>query len=851
MNAKAAEPPRSGLPASTDTEVRAFARLRGVPVDTVRDWVSAASLDPDRRSRASAARAADATVPPTPLDPLETYVARDAVRSLLHDDGEKTAFRAAVEEIRAEDAKLSSNAAEPGANPWEGKPGWVAEPELEIKMEKKIIGHGNDKREINALVEPAYVVYNTLVSQHAFRPFRTLSGEARVAIPTVHGVEVYDPVSPTFVDWVGFRYYALNGDRIPDRDLARAAKVLTGRATAPELPSARVVDLSIRVAPIGRYETLLDLGDPERQCVRIGADGWSVERIGMPVFERPSHLLPLPEPERAPGGGGDWTRANGLFRFVSVGLPDPEESGDRAESVARARRLGGQQLLVLAEVVHAILSPRSPKVIPILNGDDGSGKSHAAAKLGAVIDPSIVQHVPVPESEQDLLALALNRATISLDNVSRIDLWLSDALARLCTGTGLAKRRLYTDRDEVVSRLIPRIVLNGITAVPRNPDLIRRALFLWAVKPDHPLGDDEYESAWAAAHPGILGGFLDLACLTAKVLRNSPPTGNGDSMADYTRIGRAVALSTGKTVEDFDLAWSENQSRQDAAAEENPWVSALHGIFSQLKPGETISPDSIARRVSADCRESFPRGVTSQEVGNAIARVRRTLRTRGLQIERRRGTAGVKLYFVGTPKKGVTGGTQTRLSSEKDSDTHSDTRVTPPTLGVTTVVAPPNGLSLGCPRSPSELRTLENVPKVTPVPPVTPPLAISPDEHDGPDPGPDPEDLFAGGTSRADRARASGRWSDPPPDGDAASPPTAPAGVAQAPVDPARGEAATRELSALLRSTGTADRGLIHAVLGPSGFTEPEISTAIGAICGAGLVRQEPNGALRWVGVSA
>ncbi len=342
-------------------------------------------------------------------------------------------FREVAEEIRKH-RPVQAPTRGPGGRTaespqWAGKPGWEQEPELEIKKEKKTVGRGEDKREIDALVEPAYVVYNALVSQYGFRPFRTLSGEARVAIPRAHGVEVHDPSASTFVDSVGFRYYALVGDRIPDRDLARAAKVLAGRATAPELPSARVVDLSIRVAPTGRYETLLDLGDPERRCVRIGADGWLVERVGMPVFERPCHMLPLPEPERAPGEDGDWTRANGLFRFVSVGLADPEESGDAVEKAARALRLDGQKLLVLAEVVHAILSPRSPKVIPILNGDDGSGKSHAAAKLGAVTDPSIVQHVPIPETEQDLLALALNRATISLDNVSHIDLWLSPDFA--------------------------------------------------------------------------------------------------------------------------------------------------------------------------------------------------------------------------------------------------------------------------------------------------------------------------------------------------------------------------------------------------------------------------------------
>jgi hypothetical protein len=64
--------------------------------------------------------------------------------------------------------------------------------------------------------------------------------------------------------------------------------------------------------------------------------------------------------------------------------------------------------------------------------------------------------------------------------------------------------------------------------------------------------------------------------------------------------------------------------------------------------------------------------------------------------------------------------------------------------------------------------------------------------------------------------------------------------------DSARLEAATRELADLLRSTGTAGRDVIRNVLTASGFVESEISAAIGAVCGGGAVRIEPDGNLRW-----
>ena len=209
---------------------------------------------------------------------------------------------------------------------------------------------------------------------------------------------------------------------------------------------------------------------------------------------------------------------------------------------------------------------------------------------------------------------------------------------------------------------------------------------------------------------------------------------------------------------------------------------------------------------------------------------------------------------------GVRGVTQTHLPSEKGSDTYSDTRVTPPTLGVTVAVTPPGGASLECHRSKSGPLTSEGGMEVTPVTPVTPPSTISHVEQVGADLSPDPEDVFRGRPSRADRARASGRWSDPSSDGDS-SPPTEPSSIdppsvapplpGAVPPDPARLEAATRDLTDLLRSTGTVGRDLIRNVLGASGYSDSEISAAVGSVCGAGLVRQDPGGVLRWKEVSA
>lgn len=751
--------------------------------------------------------------------------------------------------------------ADPGA--WAGKDGWADEPPLLINKEQKNVGTAREPKYVEIPVEDGYVVYNQLISEHGFRPFRTITGEPRIAIPTGFGVDVRNPKDEDFEEFVGYRYYTLRGKRVPTREVKVAALALAGRSLSPELPAQRVLELAIRFAKTGEYESLLDLGTPDRRCVRVSPEGWAVETVSMPIFDRPAHLAPLPMPER--GGGLD--AALRLFEFVLVGLQD-SEGGDKE----RAARLNGQRLLILVSEIERIVRPKSPKPAPVATGDEGAGKSSAAERYVAALDPSVVVHLPVPKDEAELLALAMNRATVSFDNVSSIDPWFSDGLARLVTGTGFAKRRLYTDRDEVVSRLIPQVVLNGITANPRYADLIRRCLFLWIEKAQRPKSEDDLSREWNSAHPAILGGLLDLAAGTLKELRDAPLSdGDGDeTMADFVRVGRALNRAIGDRLGSFDTAWKENRARQETASAENPWISALFSAFDAArKRGEAmVTPEEIAKHVSTRFPESFPEKVSAQQVGNAIARCHKSLAALGIALERRKSHDGQRCYALvvppsdksgEAPESGVppakSGGASSDSPSEKGGsggtldtlDTHSGifpagTHSPPPLLDGTSssrIILERGVRGVQLEGAPSEKAggtsggTTE-----------APRLGVPPD------PGPDPEDLFRGRPSRADRARASGRWSDPPLNGDVAAPPAEPTSANAPPVERARGEAATRDLRDLLRSTGSADRDTIHRILGAT-YAPAEISAAIGAVCGAGLARQEPSGVLAWKEVSA
>ena len=524
-------------------------------------------------------------------------------------------------------------------SPWEGREGWAHEREIPIVTEP-VRNRGTGETEEKP-VEPAYQIYNRFITEHYFRPFRTKNGEARVAIPTKHGLKVLDPSAEDFPDAIGYLYFTLLGDAVPQRELKKVAVAIKGRALDLDLPDPRVVELSIRVAPRDGIGCRLDMRDREQRCIAVGPNGWKIETLGHPVFDARGHMLPLPEPVRP----SDINNAlEDLWRFVLLPRPSQEE-GRQGEN---------QRLLFISALVTILLFPSSSKPVVVFLARESAGKSSSAFYSQSCLDPSVLSNVRPPEKKEDddyLRTLVLNHATLNFDNVSYIDPVFSDNVCRLATGSGIVTRQLFTTRDELVLNAKPWILINGITATPRAPDLLRRSLLLDVAGPEElgleRLADSELAARWAAAHPGILGALLELAVRTAKILTTDPPTGRRDSMQEYVRVGQAVATALGLTADDFLRAFDQNTTRQGQSAMEDPLTGALLAYWRERPPGSLpVSAEEIQKALLWNCKETFPKGLTTLQVGHALNRVRRTFETVGIYLENRFANGTRKWFRV-------------------------------------------------------------------------------------------------------------------------------------------------------------------------------------------------------------
>lgn len=637
-------------------------------------------------------------------------------------------------------------------NPWAGRDGWETEPEIPIRHKD---AKGHDGRYHRQPVEPGYVAYNRLVTERGFRPFRTSSNKPRVAIPSHHGLEIHDPSDEDFVKRIGYVLYTLEGEPIPFRELTVAGTTLTSRSLSRALPAARVIELWLRVAPYGECSSRIDMRDAAQRCIVVGPDGWRVESVGDPTFDPRSHMLPLPEPEPHLESEG-WRRVDGLWDFVRLPVSDG---------------IGDPRLLALACLVQFVLAPATPKPVVVFTGEEGIGKSTMASFLQALVDPSRVPLIRLPEKEEELVNIAINHAVINFDNLSYISPGTSDILSSLCTGVGLAKRELYSNSGEISLNVRRWVIVNGITASPRLPDLLRRVVFLDVQPPERQVGATLLDGLWVRRHPTILAGLLDLASATARVLRDSPPDPYPDSMADFLLVGRAMTVAMGRPVEDFVRAWERNTAARDEAVSEDPWIAVLGEYFGHLKPGTgDARPDELASWINRERKGTFGKEVSSQHVGNAIARAAKTLRRRGIVVSKRRAHGGGAVYFRGeaplpvlevgltaltaltvrNPDNGIPNGGGETVSPVKPRDFGGS----PSEGGLTQTVSPQNG---GSPWShpgshPSPLTV--DPPRVSPERPQSQKTRVEGGKEAAT--GADPVDILAGLPTRADLGRAAG-----------------------------------------------------------------------------------------------
>ncbi|MCB9893372.1 MAG: hypothetical protein H6839_02870 [Planctomycetes bacterium] len=398
----------------------------------------------------------------------------------------------------------------------------------------------------------------------------------------------------TWLAWMAYRRL----DLVPSNNaMQEALTTLEGKA----IHDGELVQVHRRVAEHDS-RVYLDLCDEKWQAVEVTGDGWRLVNEPPVRFIRGTGMLALPEPVK-----GD---VHALRDFLNV-VDDADFQ------------------VCLAWLIGAI-QPRGPYPVLSLSGRQGSAKSTAARLLAGLIDPNKAPLRSEPKSEDDMIVAAQHSRLIAFDNVSNLSSALSDALCRLATGGGAAKRKLYTDDEAVILDVQAPVILTGIGTYITRGDLADRALPVQL----RPLRDGEYlpeRKLWERfneARPGILGGLLD--ALGCSIRRQAEVAGTS-RMADFDAAVEAAGPALGWQPGHFNklLADVRDKSRRSHLEDDElaQALISLAGIFEG-----TVGELHHKLGSHGNVNRWLPK--TARSLGNAIRRLEPLLENVGVVVHR-------------------------------------------------------------------------------------------------------------------------------------------------------------------------------------------------------------------------
>ncbi len=365
----------------------------------------------------------------------------------------------------------------------------------------------------------------------------------------------------------------------------------------------------------------LDLANEEREAIKIRADGWSKVADPPAKFVRSLNTAPLPHP--ASDGSIEELR-----RFLNLRKADGPVGSD------------GDFRLVVGWLLNC-LNPDGPYMILDLEGEQGSAKTTTARMLRSLIDPAIEPMRSPPREVRDLAIAAAGNWLITLDNLSGLKPWLSDALCRLTTGGGSAYRSLYTDDEETLFSAKRPLLLNGIDSIATRGDLQERSIILNlpAIAPDKRRAEREFWTAFEEARPRILGALLEAASAALRN-RDRVELDKSPRMADATRWVTAGEGALGWEEGSFAAAFLANQDRVvETALETNLVAVAVKSFMEGYREGEewngtpTKLLETLRREVSEEDQRSASWPKAANALGYWLRRLAPQLRTIGIEFE--------------------------------------------------------------------------------------------------------------------------------------------------------------------------------------------------------------------------
>ncbi len=458
-----------------------------------------------------------------------------------------------------------------------------------------------------------------LIGRKTERFHSTGENEAMARVPVTRQVngkphshnETWPVRSSAFRQWLTREFYQQT-ERVPtSQAMEDALRVLEGDCRFEGVGRP----LSVRVAGVENDpQTLwIDLTNDLWQAVRVTPAGWEIVADPPILFRR----YALGNPQAEPVRGGSLDR---LRDFLNI----------RDEN-AWVQLVVWLVAALLPDIAHPVL---------VVHGEQGCAKSTLMRLLSALIDPSKTPLRVEPRDVGEWVQAGQHSLMVTLDNVSKLPPWLSDAICRAVTGEGFSKRQLYTDGEDVIITFRRVIALTGIEVVAQRADLLDRSILLalTPILPDKRRSETEVLKEFETARPALLGALLDtvanvLAILPSVQLARMP------RMADFARVGVAVERALHWPDGTFLQAYAANVAAQhEEALEASPFALALRSFMQERSEWTGTATELLAalepHKSISDAAREWPK--TPKSASGQLKRLAPNLRAIGLDYTQHR-----------------------------------------------------------------------------------------------------------------------------------------------------------------------------------------------------------------------
>ncbi len=449
------------------------------------------------------------------------------------------------------------------------------------------------------------------------------SGDAYATVPVDDHSEHLPVESAQFEDWLFSTFRFAYGRTPKTEPINQASKSLASVARTGKV----VHPVYIRVG-WADGEVWVDLCGEKWQAVRITTAGWEVVAKPTVRFARNSLMRALPTPQQ----GGSLAALRPLLNVCDEDYPT-----------------------VLAFLVGCFLGKGT---FPILcpHGAAGSGKSTLMRQVSELIDPrNDSASTGVPANNDALMLVAEASWLQPFNNATKLTVEQSNTLCTLVEGASLHKRTHYSNKGLTVVSARRPAILNGVSLVPDQTDLLSRCLPIGLVAREE--GQHQTEEALnaslASVLPQVTGGLYTAVSVAlarfASVHLEDPPR-----LHDFARWATAaepalelpegtVVLALGRTRRDSSAAAIEASPlptviRLVLANHDGEWKATTSEWLAALNAALAAANNTTLRHT-----KGWPKD--ARELGQGLAMLSPDLASAGLVAKFSRGK-GVRRWEI-------------------------------------------------------------------------------------------------------------------------------------------------------------------------------------------------------------